>query len=159
MQRASSIFCRGLLCTFFPATLFAQTATEEDLSANFGSYSGAFALFDSREDRWVRYHPQQCQIRSTPCSTFKVLNSLIALETGVADGPDFALHRDGIKRPIEAWNRDQTLRSAFAVSCLWYYENLAVRIGLERYKRILRRLGAGTEILPEASRISGWKVP
>jgi beta-lactamase class D len=140
---ASSIFCLGLVCIFFPGTLFAQTAAEEDLSAHFGAYSGAFALFDSRENRWLRYHAQQCQIRSTPCSTFKVLNSLIALETGIADGPNFALRWDGIKRPIEAWNRDQTLRSAFAVSCLWYYENLAARIGLERYKRILAEVRYG----------------
>jgi len=72
---------------------------------------------------------------------------------------EFRPSLDGIKRPIEAWNRDQTLRSAFAVSCLWYYENLAARIGLERYKRILAEVGYGNGDVTEACRISGWKVP
>jgi beta-lactamase class D len=134
-----------LFYCLFAEALFAQTAEERDLSIHFGSYSGAFALFDSAHNRWLRYNPALCRTRSSPCSTFKILNSLIALETGVADGPDFKLPWNGVKSSIDAWNHDQTLRSAFSVSCVWYYEILAARVGLKRYKPFLAAASYGNE--------------
>jgi beta-lactamase class D len=128
------------LCRF---SLAAEAAEESDFSAAFGAYAGAFVLYDAAHQRWLRYHPEECRVRTTPCSTFKVLNSLIALETGVASGPDFRLPWDGTHHPIEPWNHDQTLRSAFAVSCLWYFQALATRVGLERYREILPKAGYG----------------
>jgi beta-lactamase class D len=69
------------------------------------------------------------------------------LETGVASGPDFSLPWDGTRRSIESWNQDQTLRSAFATSCVWYYQALATRIGLERYQQIIPKIGYGNNDL------------
>jgi beta-lactamase class D len=43
----------------------------------------------------------------------------IALETGVASGPDFVLKWDGKKRERSEWNQDQTLRQAVANSTVW----------------------------------------
>lgn len=120
-----------------------ETDEERDFSAEFGGYSGAFVLYNAAQKHWLRFQPDECRVRTSPCSTFKVLNSLIALETGVADGPDFSLPWDGTRRSIEAWNHDQTLRSAFAGSCVWYYQALAARIGLERYQEIMPKVGYG----------------
>jgi bla regulator protein BlaR1 len=124
-----------------------ESFVERDFSAEFGSYSGAFVLYDAPQQRWLRYQPEQCRARTSPCSTFKVLNSLIALETGVASGADFTLPWDGTRRSIESWNQDQTLRSAFSASCVWYYQALATRIGLERYQQILPKVGYGNHDL------------
>lgn len=121
----------------------AETSEVRDLSAEFGSYSGAFVLYDTARQHWIRHQPEECRVRSSPCSTFKVVNALIALETGVADGPDFPLPWDGVRRPIEAWNHDQTLRSAFSVSCVWYFQTLASRIEVERYRERLPKLSYG----------------
>ena len=133
-----SLFCRAFA---------AETSVERDLSAEFGSYSGVFVLYDEPQQRWLRYQPEQSQTRTSPCSTFKVLNSLIALETGVASGADFTLPWDGTRRSIESWNQDQTLRSAFSASCVWYYQALATRIGLERYQQIIPKIGYGNNDL------------
>jgi beta-lactamase class D len=108
------------------------TAEERDLSSYFGAYSGAFVLLDGSRDHWMRYHADLCKRRVPPMSTFKILNSLIALETGVATSPEFALRWNGTKHPIDEWNRDHTLRSAFSVSCVWFFQTLAERIGAER---------------------------
>lgn len=124
--------------------LLATAASEErDLSAQFGGYDGAFALYDEATENWLRYRPDQCCLRTSPCSTFKILNALIALETGVASGADFSLPWDGTRRSIEEWNRDQTLRSAFSASCVWYFQTLATRIGLKRYQEMLPNAGYG----------------
>jgi beta-lactamase class D len=88
-----------------------------------------------------------------PASTFKVPNSVIALETGVVKDPDKDVFKwDGVKRPIEAWNRDQTMRSAIAVSAVWVYQDIARRIGeaqMQKYVDLLeygnRDIGGGID--------------
>src|SRR6059058_4072001 len=71
-----------------------------------------------------------------PASTFKIPNSLIALETGVVGDPDKDVFKwDGVKRGIEAWNQDHTLRSAIAASAVPVYQEIARRIGAERMQK------------------------
>lgn len=73
-----------------------------------------------------------------PASTFKIPNSVIALETGVVADPDKDIFRwDGVTRSIEAWNKDHTLRSAIAVSAVPVYQEIARRIGAERMQQYL----------------------
>ena len=71
-----------------------------------------------------------------PASTFKIPNSLIALETGVVEDPDKDVFKwDGVTRSIEPWNKDHTLRSAIAVSAVPVYQEIARRIGAERMQK------------------------
>jgi len=79
-----------------------------------------------------------------PASTFKIPNSLIALETGVVGDPDKDVFKwDGVTRNIEAWNRDHTLRSAIAASAVPVYQEIARRIGSERMQKYLDLLEYG----------------
>ena len=71
-----------------------------------------------------------------PASTFKIPNSIIALETGVVGDPDKDVFKwDGVNRDIEAWNKYHTLRSAIAVSAVPVYQEIARRIGQERMQK------------------------
>ncbi|NOJ49152.1 class D beta-lactamase [Bradyrhizobium archetypum] len=73
-----------------------------------------------------------------PASTFKIPNSVIALETGVVEDPDKDVFKwDGVTRSIEAWNKDHTLRSAIAASAVPVYQEIARRIGPERMQKYL----------------------
>jgi beta-lactamase class D len=79
-----------------------------------------------------------------PASTFKIANSLIALETGVVQDPDKDVFKwDGVTRPIEAWNKDHTLRSAIAASAVPVYQEIARRIGQERMQKYVDLLEYG----------------
>ena len=79
-----------------------------------------------------------------PASTFKIANSLIALETGVVQDPDKDVFKwDGVVRPIEAWNKDHTMRSAIAVSAVPVYQEIARRIGAERMQNFVDLLEYG----------------
>ena len=79
-----------------------------------------------------------------PASTFKIPNSIIALETGVVGDPDKDVFKwDGVVRGIEAWNRDHTLRSAIAASVVPVYQEIARRIGAERMQKYLDLFGYG----------------
>jgi beta-lactamase class D len=73
----------------------------------------------------------------SPASTFKILNSLIALEENVANNKDELFIWDGTSRSVESWNQNHTLKSAFMASCVWCYQTLAEKIGPERYRKHL----------------------
>jgi beta-lactamase class D len=73
-----------------------------------------------------------------PASTFKIANSIVALETGVVVDPDRDVFKwDGVVRGYPDWNRDHTLRSAIAASVVPVYQELARRIGRERMQKFV----------------------
>jgi beta-lactamase class D len=83
--------------------------------------------------------------RKSPCSTFKIPNSFIGLETGVIPDTSFVLKWDGVRRPREEWNRDHDLRSAMKHSVVWFYQELARRVGSERMREWISALDYGNE--------------
>jgi len=85
------------------------------------------------------YNPSRSNKRFSPASTFKVLNTLIALQSNVVESAESEFKWDGIDRVMPSWNRDQTLRSAFRVSCVWCYQEIARNVGKDRYKEALKR--------------------
>lgn len=119
-----------------------------DLGRFFGEIEGAFVLLDGQTGRRIRYNPERAATRFLPASTYKIPNTLIALEIGVADGAEFALAWDSVAAPREpwwpaSWARNQTLRSAFTASVVWYYQEVARRIGPERMREYLDRFNYG----------------
>jgi beta-lactamase class D len=78
-----------------------------------------------------------------PASTFKILNSLIGLETGAVKGPDEVFPYDGKPRFLPEWNKDLTLKQAFAVSCVPVYQEIARRIGQDRMAWYVAAAGYG----------------
>lgn len=122
---------------------FGATATTRDLSEFFAGSEGCFVLYDSRSDSYLRYNPKGSAERFSPCSTFKIPNTLIALHTRVASSPEFSLPWDGVKRGVPPWDRDQTLRSAFQNSALWFYQEIARRVGHERETEFVSKFGYG----------------
>lgn len=76
-------------------------------------------------------------------STFKVFNTLIAVEEGAIGGPNALLRWDGTRYEIPDWNRDQTLQTAFQISCVWCYQALARQVGAEAYPAYLSQARYG----------------
>ena len=120
-------------------------AGERDLGRHFADYGvqGSFLLYDLRADTYIWNDRARCSERFIPASTFKIVNALIALETGVAPDAGYIIPWDGKTRGIPAWNQDHTLQSAFAASTVWYYQELARRIGPERMQHYLDLIGYG----------------
>lgn len=127
----------------------ASTA-QPDLSRFFAGVDGAFVLHDPQTGRTVRHNPERSRTRFLPASTFKIPNSLIALETGVVPGAEFTLAWDSTRAPRQAWwpaawSRSNDLHSAFQNSVVWYYQELARRIGPERMRAHLARFRYGNQ--------------
>lgn len=112
--------------------------------------TGTFVLLDSRTGKMQCYNCDRAHQRYLPASTFKIANALIALETGVADSADFPLPWNSAVAPRqnwwpEAWAKNQTLKSAFAGSVVWYYQEVARRIGAARMQRYVSQFHYGNE--------------
>ncbi len=129
------------------ATLLEESppATEERWAELFDKYGveGTFVLRKLGEDQLRIHNSARAEEAMIPASTFKILNSLIALETGAVDSVDEVIPWDGVDRSIDAWNRDQTLRSGIAVSAVWAYQELARRIGEEQMAEWVTAAGYG----------------
>ena len=119
---------------------------------------GTIVVHDLRKGTTILYNPARANTGYLPASTFKIPNSLIALEFGgVKDvdgdvfkwnGKPFSWDREAVLvegKPIlpEACNADITLRVAFPNSCVPIYQEIARRVGVERYKSILRSIDYG----------------
>jgi len=114
------------------------------------SVQGTFVFLDVQTERTLRYNPERAQTRFLPASTYKIPNSLIALETGVASGPDFALKWNSTVAPRQSWwppvwEQDHSLGTALPNSVVWYYQELARRVGAERMQSYVDRFGYGNQ--------------
>lgn len=94
-------------------------------------------------ERYV-YNDKRAHIPLLPASSFKIPNTLIALEESVVSA-DAIIVWDKVERSIKVWNQDQDLRSAFKSSCVWCYQLFARQIGLEKYNAYLQKLHYGNE--------------
>jgi beta-lactamase class D len=129
-----------------------RTIRAQDLKSFFQDTNGAFVLYDLRLDRYVRYNEPRCRQRFSPKSTFKIPNSLIGLDTGVISDANFVIPWDRQKyppqdnwneEPFNHWGRNQTLRSAIKYSVVWYYRELAKRVGENRMQKYVAGFNYG----------------
>jgi beta-lactamase class D len=101
----------------------------------YGIDSAAFEIREHSKDRILFYNKERGNTRLCPASTFKILASLIALETSVAPDEDLLIKWDGVKRPQENWNKDMNMREAFITSSEPYYKELMKRVGVTEIKK------------------------
>jgi beta-lactamase class D len=124
-----------------PTQHYAKSVWQE--RPDFGKYfqqanvKGSFVLYDLKQDRYLVYDAKRTNTRFIPASTFKIFNSLVALETGVVKDENETIKWDGVKREFPKWNRDHTMRTAIKDSVVWFYQELARRIGPKRMQHYI----------------------
>jgi bla regulator protein BlaR1 len=123
----------------------AEKVIEEDLSSYFTGYEGCFVLFDKNKNEYTVYNQPKSKKQVSPCSTFKIASSLIGLEAKVLKDENTTFKWDGMKYPIESWNKDQTLKSAVSDSVVWYFRELASQVGEEKMQDHLNKFDYGNK--------------
>lgn len=102
-----------------------------------GIQNACFILRDNNHESIHYFNKERCLARYTPASTFKIFNSLVGLETAVAPDDQLVIKWDSVVRPRAEINRDMTMREAFKLSNVGYYQELARRIGAGRMQHYL----------------------
>ncbi|HHP7246013.1 MAG TPA: class D beta-lactamase [Elainellaceae cyanobacterium] len=114
---------------------------------------GSIIIYDLNLNQTYQHNPDRNATLFLPASTYKILNSLIALETGVIANDLAILTWDGVERFVPAWNRDLNMRTAFSLSAVWFYQVLARRIGHDRMQQWVTEVGYGNGTIGSAGDI------
>jgi beta-lactamase class D len=138
-----------LLMLLSSITVCGQTQPFNDCNVK-----GSTTIYDAFQQKWIFSDSADAKITSLPASTFKVINLLIALETGVIKNENEVVKWVGYTdttlygyRP-EIY-RDMSVKEAFEVSAGWVFIELAKRIGREKYKVYLNSCHYGNMQLSE----------
>lgn len=116
---------------------------EADWSEYFDGLNGAAVIYDPMNEKYWIYNQELAMTQRSPCSTFKIISSLIALENGILDPENSTREWSGEVFWNEDWNRDLNFEEAFRGSCVWYFRELTDEIGSERMQEGLDRLAYG----------------
>lgn len=109
--------------------------------------TGTFVLYDVDAGKSTVHNRPRSRQRFVPASTFKIPNSMIGLAVGAVNSVDEVLPYGGQPQPFDTWEKDMGLREAIALSNVPIYQGLARRIGLERMREYVSRLGFGNEAI------------
>ena len=110
--------------------------------------NGSITIYDYNQKKWISNDTEDSNTPTLPASTFKIVNTLIALETRVVkdeheivpwiDNYDTTKygHRPNIYHSMD-------MKEAFKLSAVWVYVELAKKIRRDRYKNILTQMEYG----------------
>ena len=114
-----------------------------DWSEYFNGLNGTAVVYDISNRRYTVYNSDLALTRSSPCSTFKIISSLIALENGIFEPEDSTRDWSGEIFWNEDWNKDIDFSEAFRTSCVWYYRQVIDDIGKDMMQKELDKLQYG----------------
>lgn len=124
-----------------------STVLRDDFKPLFDAHQveGSILIYDLRDDTFTGYNAARFEASLVPASTYKIFNALIALETGVLADENEVIPWDGVERGYDMWNQDHTLRSGIKYSAVWFYQEVARRIGEERMQHYVDAAGYGNQ--------------
>jgi beta-lactamase class D len=114
--------------------------------------TGSITVYDYQNKQWIFSDSIDVKIETLPASTFKIINLLIALETGVIKDENEVIKWPGkIDTILYGYRpdtyKDMTVKQAFQVSAGWVFIELAKRAGKKRYRQYLNLCNYGNNNL------------
>lgn len=94
--------------------------------------------------------------RHIPASTFKIPNSIIALELGILENDSSVIQWDGEPRFMKSWEQDLFFRDAFHFSCVPCYQEIAREVGVERMRKKTDALNFGELVIDSSNIDQFW---
>jgi len=117
---------------------------------------GSILVYDPQTKTSYSNDYSRCDSGFLPASTFKIANSIIALETGVVENDSTVFIWNGEKRRLTVWEQDLTFRDAFQVSCVPCYQEIARKIGPKRMNEYLDKLNYGIMMVDSSNIDKFW---
>lgn len=127
----------------FPEAVIEPTITEVDWSDYFEEINGAAVIYTPTDNSYRIYNEELASTRRSPCSTFKIISSLIALENGIIEPDNSTRAWSGEIFWNENWNKDIDFYNAFHDSCVWYFREVVDEIGQDIIQDELYKLQYG----------------
>ncbi|MBT4762888.1 MAG: class D beta-lactamase [Bdellovibrionaceae bacterium] len=133
------------LLAIIPFFANAEVKLPKDMGTYFNkNHSSCFLIKRVGGLKVQSFNMKQCDLRNEPYSTFKILNSLIGLETAAINSLTI-IPWDKKKKFLKAWEKDHTLKSAIKNSVVPFYQELARRINLNRMQKYINLVDYGNK--------------
>jgi beta-lactamase class D len=139
----NNIIALTILTLIFAGCKRGNITIEDGLKKHFDKHNltGCFGMFDNGHGEFTIYNYNHYKDSMfLPASTYKMVNALIAVETGLVLSDSTLLKWDGVSRTNTDWNADLTLQKAFEVSSVPHFQALARQIGPQRMLKYLDSL-------------------
>lgn len=104
---------------------------------------GSILIYDLKDDKFYSNNFNWAKKGNLPASTYKITNSIIALETGVVQNDSTLFKWNGEERRLKIWENDMIFKDAFHYSCVPCYQEVARKIGVNRMNKYLDKLDYG----------------
>ena len=101
---------------------------------------GSILIYDLKKDTYYSNDFKWSKVGRLPASTYKIPNSIIALETNIVENDSTLFKWNGEKRAYKSWEQDLILKNAFHYSCVPCYQEIARKIGEKRMNTYLTKL-------------------
>lgn len=136
----------------------------DEWGAIFKKYNveGGFEYYDNNKERAHLYNKEVCSERFTPAQTFDIFNTLVALETNVANDEQFKIPAENVTyyfkdgqlfsdnsasnataTALPEWQSEMTLKQAFELGNVAYFKQLSSRIGNTEMRRYIDTMTYG----------------
>lgn len=101
--------------------------------------------FIAKENNKIIAQEGDCATRFAPCSTFKIVLSLIGYDSGILIDEMHPVlpFKKGYPEWLEVWKQDQTPESWMKNSCVWYSQVLTQKLGMEKFQYYITKLNYG----------------
>ena len=149
---AIDFFMKGLFAAIISCLIIGcspnNVKTDESLEKYFtdNNVTGCFALLDNGTGDFTIYNLSRYRDSAyLPASTFKIVNSLIGLQTGKIVNDSMVIKWDGVNHERVDCNKDMSMYEAFRLSCMPWYQELARRIGKDTMQYWLDTLSYGNK--------------
>jgi bla regulator protein BlaR1 len=120
-----------------------------DYSDSFDGIEGCAVFYNSDANVYNMYNEELCVTRTSPCSTFKIMATLMGLENEVLSSVDSKMGYDKTIYPMDSWNGDLSLKDAFKESCVWYFRKVIDKVGQSNVQSYLDKLEYGNNDISE----------
>lgn len=136
-------------CILVSSCSLNNVTQDESMKKYFDSANvdGCFAIYNNGTNQFDIYNLSRYRDSAySPASTFKIVNSLIALHTGKVFDENEILKWDSAKHnKREECNKDMDMKEAFKLSCVPYYQEVARRIGHDTMKYWIDSIAYGNK--------------
>jgi beta-lactamase class D len=108
--------------------------------------TGCFALLDNATNKFTIYNLDRYRDSAyLPASTFKIVNSLIGLQSGQIPSDTAIQKWNGVRSNRPECDKDMNMYDAFRVSCLSWYQQMVKGIHKDTMQRWLNTLSYGNK--------------
>lgn len=146
-MKKSVITLFSLTMLFFSCSVN-KAKIDDRLSKYFDAYDveGCFTLLNNADGKITVYNMELDTMRFLPASTFKIVSSLVGLETGVITDEKMTIRWDGVKRNPE-WDKSMSMSEAFKVNNVPYFQEVVRRLGKDSMKHWIDTLSYGNKLM------------